>query len=135
MIVGVAVVGVAVVGAGAALTGCEHRGSQSTGGAGTPPASAPAPGAPAPEAAAGGPVTPRTEAPNEARVLSAAFSAVARRCARRWSESTWKSAVRASQKTKRRDQETSPFLKRFFHFGPGMPEPSPGPSAARARAW
>src|SRR5437868_6145256 len=42
------------------------------------PGGAPAPAAaPAPQAA-GGPVTPRTEAPNEARVLSSAFSAVAK---------------------------------------------------------
>ncbi|HEY4392570.1 MAG TPA: trypsin-like peptidase domain-containing protein [Polyangia bacterium] len=73
-----------------------------------------------------GPVTPKTEAPNEARVLSSAFSAVAK-------------ALRPS--VVRIDVEIAPkmaqngeaggdgddLLRRFFQFGPGMPEPSPGP--------
>ena len=47
------------------------------GAAGAAPSPAPTPSA-APAPQANGPVTPRTEAPNEARVLSSAFSAVAK---------------------------------------------------------
>src|SRR5262245_22836110 len=43
-----------------------------------PSAESPAEGASAPPQASSGPVTPKTQAPNEARVLSSAFSAVAK---------------------------------------------------------
>jgi serine protease Do len=90
------------------------------------PGEAPSPPAGPPALQPGGSVTPKTEAPNEARVLSQAFSAVAR-------------ALRPS--VVRIDVEIAPhtadngetggqgddFLRRFFQFGPGMPEPSPGP--------
>ena len=99
----------------------------------TAPGSAAAPSAaqeqpPAPTLAPGGPVTPKTEAPNEARVLSTAFSATAK--ALRPSVVRIDVEVeqpRAAQGEGQGDDEASPFLRRFFQFGPGMPEPSPGP--------
>jgi len=100
------------------------------------PADEPSSGTPAPSPPAlqpGGAVTPKTEAPNEARVLSSAFSAVAR--------ALRPSVVRidveiAPQRVAQNeggdqdpgdDEQMAPFLRRFFQFGPGMPEPSPGP--------
>ncbi|HZL17368.1 MAG TPA: trypsin-like peptidase domain-containing protein, partial [Polyangia bacterium] len=96
--------------------------------AGTPELSA----APAPQPGAS--VTPKTQAPNEARVLSNAFSAVARALS--------PSVVRIDVEIPARlaenqgggndgdgagdDPRMSPFLRRFFQFGPGMPEPSQG---------
>jgi serine protease Do len=93
------------------------------------PSAAPSPALPGLQS--GGAVTPKTEAPNEARVLSSAFSAVAR--------ALRPSVVRidveiAPQRMAQNqggdqdeDQQMAPFLRRFFQFGPGMPEPSPGP--------
>jgi serine protease Do len=96
------------------------------------PASAPEPSAP-PALQPGGAVTPKTQAPNEARVLSNAFSAVARALS--------PSVVRIDVEIPARlvenqgggddgdgdDPQMAPFLRRFFQFGPGRPEPSPGP--------
>jgi serine protease Do len=86
------------------------------------PASPPA----APSLAPGGVVTPRTEAPNEARVLSSAFSAVAR--ALRPSVVRIDVEIehpRVADRGGRQDDEMAPFWRRFF--GPGMPEQTPGP--------
>ena len=86
----------------------------------TPPAAGPAlqPGAQ---------VTPKTQAPNEARVLSTAFASVAR--ALRPSVVRIDVEIGASRVAQNGDddEQMAPFLRRFFQFGPGMPEPSPGP--------
>ncbi|MFL5306690.1 MAG: trypsin-like peptidase domain-containing protein [Polyangia bacterium] len=86
----------------------------------TPPASGPAlqPGAQ---------VTPKTQAPNEARVLSTAFASVAR--ALRPSVVRIDVEIGASRVAQNGDddEQMAPFLRRFFQFGPGMPEPSQGP--------
>jgi serine protease Do len=78
-----------------------------------------------------GTVTPKTEAPNEARVLSSAFSAAARALApsvvRIDVEIPARVAENEGQGDEGEDPEMAPFLRRFFQFGPGMPEPSPGP--------
>ena len=85
------------------------------------PTSAPTSAPPAAQTTAG-PVTPRTEAPNEARVLSSAFSAVAK--------ALRPSVVRIDveiQEMPRRGraggggggQEVPPFFRRFFEFGGG----------------
>jgi serine protease Do len=114
-----------------APAGCQRLASRLS------PAESPAPafgetGA-APTLQAGGTVTPKTEAPNEARVLSSAFSAAAR--------ALGPSVVRIDVEIPARvaenegqgegddgeDPELAPFLRRFFQFGPGTPEPAPGP--------
>jgi serine protease Do len=87
-------------------------------------------------AAAGTAVTPKTEAPNEARALSHAFSNVAK--------ALGPSVVRievemgAPRNAAARspgggggddDEDVPPFFRRFFQFGPGgggMPDPGPG---------
>ena len=88
------------------------------------PAATPA----APSLSPGGTVTPKTEAPSEARVLSLAFSAAAK--------ALRPSVVRVDVEIEHPnvadrgddgDEEMAPFFRRFFQFGPGMPEPSPGP--------
>jgi serine protease Do len=94
------------------------------------PANEPAsPSAEAPSALQpGGAVTPKTEAPNEARVLSQAFSAVARALRPSVVRIDVEIAPsRVAQNEGDDDEQTNPFLRRFFQFGPGMPEPSPGP--------
>jgi len=116
----------------AASPGCRRGGSGARSGDGqqAPPGSAAVPSsaqeaAPAAALAPGGPVTPRTEAPNEARVLSSAFSATAKALR----SSVVRIDVEVGQPRVAQgedDDETSPF-RRFFQFGPGMPEPSPGP--------
>jgi serine protease Do len=85
---------------------------------------APAP-APAPSLAPGGVVTPRTEAPNEARVLSSAFSAVAR--ALRPSVVRIDVEIEPPRAANRGGEgdEMAPFWRRFFQDGPGMPQPGP----------
>src|SRR5215831_7199465 len=88
------------------------------GGEATPAQPPPSPGAP-------GTVTPRTEAPTEARALSSAFAAVAR--------SLRPSVVRIDVEVKhpevasREDDDgnLAPFLRRFFQFGQGAPEAPP----------
>ncbi|HTB61596.1 MAG TPA: trypsin-like peptidase domain-containing protein [Polyangia bacterium] len=93
--------------------------------------SQPSPSEPAPPPALqpGGAVTPKTEAPSEARVLSSAFSAVAR--ALRPSVVRIDVEIAASHAGQNgggeedEDSRMAPFLRRFF--GPGMPEPEPGP--------
>jgi serine protease Do len=97
----------------------------------TPPP-APEPGEasspPAPPALQpGSTVTPKTEAPNEARVLSSAFSAVARALRPSVVRIDVEIAPRFAENEEGGDDEQNPFLRRFFQFGPGMPEPSPGP--------
>jgi len=90
------------------------------------PAAAPGPGAPAsPSLAPGGTVTPKTEAPNEARVLSSAFSAVAK--ALRSSVVRIDVEIEHPQVSENEEGDDVPFFHRFFQFGPGMPEPNPGP--------
>jgi serine protease Do len=76
----------------------------------------------------GGTLTPRTEAPSEARALSSAFSAVARALRPSVVRIDVEIGAHAGQNGDGADDEDSrmaPFLRRFF--GPGMPEPSPGP--------
>src|SRR3954470_18607560 len=92
----------------------------------------------APAAAAGGAVTPKTEAPNEARALSRAFSNVAKALA--------PSVVRIEVEVSRNamggkgrphmpvpngpdddDDSVPPFFRHFFE-GPGGGMPDPGPA-------
>ncbi len=105
---------------------------------------APAPAAPTETAAPpalqpGAAVTPKTQAPNEARVLSSAFSAAARALSpsvvridveipARVAENEGQGQGREhEQEGDGSDPQMAPFLRRFFQFGQGMPEPSPGP--------
>ncbi|MES1208999.1 MAG: trypsin-like peptidase domain-containing protein [Pseudomonadota bacterium] len=122
---------------GGALLGCDRLASRLSSNAA--PAAAPATPAEAPAAAdtppASGPalqpgaqLTPKTQAPNEARVLSTAFASVAR--ALRPSVVRIDVEIggsRVAQGGDDDDEQMAPFLRRFFQFGPGMPEPSPGP--------
>jgi serine protease Do len=109
-----------------AVTGCKRQAATPKPDE-APPASAPSAGPPAPSLAPGGTVTPKTEAPNEARVLSSAFSAAAR--------ALRPSVVRIDVEIEHPrvadrdndDEEIPPFWRRFFQFGPGMPEQTPGP--------
>ena len=76
-------------------------------------------------------MTPKTEAPNEARVLSSAFSAVAK-ALRPSVVRIDVEIARLARGAERRgdgagDEDLAPFLRRFFQFGPGMPEPETGP--------
>jgi serine protease Do len=99
--------------------------------------------APAPAAAAGAAVTPKTEAPNEARAMSRAFSAVAKALG----PSVVRIEVevgspRVADRLGRRhpgpgpgpddddggNDGIPPFFRHFFEFGPGEGMPSPGPS-------
>jgi serine protease Do len=110
-----------------AAAGC-RRGAPApkTGEVGTP--GAPAAEPPAPSLAPGGTVTPKTEAPNEARVLSSAFSAAAR--ALRPSVVRIDVEIdhpRVADRGDDGDDDMAPFFRHFFQFGPGMPEPNPGP--------
>src|SRR4051812_48765778 len=83
-----------------------------------------------PSLSPGGTVTPKTEVPSEARVLSSAFSAAAR--------ALRPSVVRIDVEIEhprvadrgddgQGDDEMEPFFRRFFQFGPGMPDQTPGP--------
>ena len=118
-----------------ALLGCDRLASRLSGNASAP---APAPAVPAEAPAAtetpppsgpalqpGGPVTPKTQAPNEARVLSQAFAAVAR--AMRPSVVRIDVEIGPSRVAQNdgEDGQVSPFLRRFFQFG--SPEQSPAP--------
>jgi serine protease Do len=107
----------------AGASGCRR------GGPAPRPGETAAPGAgvtesPPPSLAPGGTVTPKTEAPNEARVLSSAFSAVAR--------ALRPSVVRIDVEIEARvadrgddDDDLAPFFRHFF--GQGMPDQAPGP--------
>jgi serine protease Do len=118
-----------------AILGCNRLASRlsdnaspapSGGTAAQTPAASPPAGPSGPALQPGSQVTPKTEAPNEARVLSAAFASVA---------SALRPSVvridveigqpRVAQRDE--DQQVDPFLRHFFQFGPGMPEPAPGP--------
>jgi serine protease Do len=75
----------------------------------------------------GGTVTPKTEAPTEARVLSSAFSAAAR--ALRPSVVRIDVEIehpRVADRGDDGDEGLDPF-RRFFQFGPGTPDQTPGP--------
>ena len=84
-------------------------------------------------------MTPRTEAPNEARVLSSAFSAVAR--ALRPSVVRIDVEIEHPRVAERGGQggdegdEMAPFFRRFFQFGRAGQNRRRARSAARARAW
>jgi len=106
-------------------TGCQRRGGSPKPDESSATSPRPVP-SPAPSLAPGGTVTPKTEVPSEARVLSSAFSAAARALA--------PSVVRIDveidhPRVANRDDgdDMDPFLRRFFQFGPGMPEQTPGP--------
>jgi serine protease Do len=126
----VVVVGSVVV---AAPAGCRRFASRLS------PGEAPAPSepgaAPTPALQPGGTVTPKTEAPNEARVLSSAFSAAARALGPSVVRIDVEIPARVAendgpgegQEDDAEDPEMAPFLRRFFQFGPGMPPPAPGP--------
>jgi serine protease Do len=83
---------------------------------------------PPPEATPTGPVTPKMQPPTEARVLSSAFSSVAR--------ALRPSVVRIDVEIQQQPHATQdgdddgggvpPFFRRFFQFGPGG-APDPGP--------
>ncbi len=90
------------------------------------PAAAETPSASGPALQPGNQVTPKTQMPNEARVLSTAFASVAK--ALRPSVVRIDVEIGGSRVAQAdEDQQMAPFLRRFFQFGPGMPEPSPGP--------
>ena len=90
------------------------------------PAAAPPPPAPQP-LPQGGTLTPKMEPPTEARVLSSAFSAAAR--------ALRPSVVRIDVEIEHphvadrgdEDEDVPQFWRRFFQFGPGMPDQTPGP--------
>src|SRR4029079_12484063 len=99
------------------------------------------PGAPgiAPAAAAGAAVTPRTEAPNEARALSRAFSNVAKALGPSVVRIEVEVARNGGGRMDRRrapapngpdddDDSVPPFFRHFFEFGPGGGMPDQGPA-------
>jgi serine protease Do len=105
------------------------------GGGAAPPSAAETEPAPGP-GGGGGPVTPKMQAPNEARVLSAAFSSVARALR----PSVVRIDVEVAHPSVAQngpgegggggddDEDFGPFFRRFFQFGPGGGEaPDPGP--------
>src|SRR5450432_3289892 len=116
-----------------APAGCQRLASRVSEGETAPPPAPPVEPGAAPALQPGATMTPKTEAPNEARVLSSAFSAAAR--------ALGPSVVRIDVEIPARvaenegqgegddgeDPEMAPFLRRFFQFGPGTPEPAPGP--------
>jgi serine protease Do len=125
----------AAIAALVSFAGCQRLASRFSASESATPAAPPAePGAP-PVLPPGAAVTPKTQAPNEARVLSSAFSAAAR--------ALGPSVVRIDVEIPSRvaenqgqvpgedgegeDPEMAPFLRRFFQLAPGLPEPSPGP--------
>ena len=117
---------VAAVALSAAGLGCRRAPAPAPPEGQAPREAPPAAGAPlgAPPA---GPITPKTEAPNEARVLSSAFSAVAR--AMRPSVVRIDVEVRGSRMAENdgaSDDELAPFLRRFFGGEPDAPERGPG---------
>src|SRR5262252_9285143 len=101
-------------------TGCRRGAPAPSPGEVAPPGGGAPTGPPSPSLAPGGTVTPKTQAPNEARVLSSAFSAVAR--------ALRPSVVRIDVEIDARmadrgddDDDLAPFFRHFF--GQGMPEP------------
>jgi serine protease Do len=118
-----------VVAGSCALAGCQRHEAASVpapraGAAGAPSTSAAAPSGAPP--AATGPVTPKTEAPNEARVLSSAFSAVAK--ALRPSVVRIDVEIQQPVATRGRTRgtprgEAPPFFRRFFDFNGGEETP------------
>jgi serine protease Do len=112
--------------------GCQRRTQGPSGAPETSPSGKPAEPTALPAA---GPVTPKTQAPNEARVLSSAFSAVAKALRPSVVRIDVEIAAKVAQNDGARgdgsddgnDDELAPFLRRFFQFGPGMPEPDQGP--------
>jgi serine protease Do len=120
---------VILLAAGVGATGCQRRASSPSKTDQGSSAAAPAAPAPAPSLTPGGTVTPKTEVPGEARVLSSAFSAAAR--ALRPSVVRIDVEIEHSRVADRGDDgqgddEMDPF-RRFFQFGPGTPEQAPGP--------
>jgi len=104
--------------------GCRRGAPAPKPGDGTPGAAEAEP--PSPSLAPGSTVTPKTEAPSEARVLSSAFSAAAR--ALRPSVVRIDVEIDHPQMADRGgddDEDLAPFFRRFF--GQGGPEQSPGP--------
>jgi len=108
------------------VTGCRRRApAPKSGEVGGPGAAAPTE-PPPPSLAPGSTVTPKTEAPSEARVLSTAFSAAARAL----SPSVVRIDVeidhpKVSDRGGDDDDDLSPFFRHFF--GQGMPDQTPGP--------
>jgi len=89
----------------------------------------------APAAAAGAAVTPKTEAPNEARALSRAFSNVAKalgpsvvRIEVEVSRGGMAGGRRRAPAPDDDDENVPPFFRHFFEFGPGGGMPEPGPA-------
>ena len=95
----------------------------------------------APAAAAGAAVTPKTEAPNEARALSRAFSNVAKALGPsvvRIEVEVARGGMGGGGRPDRRrapapgpdddDENVPPFFRHFFEFGPGGGMPEPGPA-------
>jgi serine protease Do len=102
-----------------ASAGCGRSASRSP--AAAPPRPEPTAATPALPGAPTGPVTPKSEAPSEARVLSSAFSAVAR--AMRPTVVRIDVEIRTAQARGRGD---APFAHRFFGLAPVEPEPQRG---------
>ncbi len=113
------------------LTGCRkllqkaQAPAEQTAPANPPSATAPAAPSASPPQQAGGPVTPRTEIPNEARILSSAFSAVAKALR----PSVVRIDVEIRQMPTRGGrasgggQDVPPFFRHFFDFGGGDESP------------
>ena len=126
------VVGVVALALLAAGAGCDQLKARLGANNGEPAPATPAPSTnePAPSAPPAlqpsGPVTPKTEAPNEARVLSSAFSAVARALRPSVVRIDVEIAPKMAENGETGGEGDDPF-RRFFQFGQGMPEPSPGP--------
>jgi len=129
---------VAAVALGAAgvlgIPGLFHHSPAGTSGGGTGPTFGVAPAAAAPAA-----VTPKTEAPNEARALSRAFSNVAKALGPSVVRIEVEVARNGGGRMDRRrapapngpdddDDSVPPFFRHFFEFGPGGGMPDQGPA-------
>ncbi|HEY7372590.1 MAG TPA: trypsin-like peptidase domain-containing protein [Polyangia bacterium] len=108
----------------AGASGCRRGAPGSKPGEGAAPGSG-ANEPPPPSLAPGGTVTPKTEAPNEARVLSSAFSAVARALRPSVVRIDVEIDARVAERGDDDDDDLAPFFRHFF--GQGMPEQTPGP--------
>ena len=120
--------------AGVVGSGCRRQAPQAPPAGQEGSAAAPSGEPPAPSLMPGGTVTPKTEAPSEARVLSSAFSAAAKalrpsvvRIDVEIEQPRVADRGQDGQQDNDGEDEMAPFLRRFFQFGPGMPEPTPGP--------